>query len=134
MTTIESEKGNLKATPEVVFENLSDINNLKQYLPADNVSNWESDGKTCSFKVMGTYTIGLEFSEESTAEHIVLKATDKSPFPFTLNLHLKPQAESQTDAQIVCDAELNMMLKMMVVKPLKSLFDFIIKKAEEHYS
>jgi hypothetical protein len=61
-------------------------------------------------------------------------ATDKSPFPFTINLHVIPQEANNSTAQIICDAELNMMLKMMVVKPLKSLFDYIIKKADAYYS
>lgn len=134
MTRIESEKGYLKASPKAVHEDLSDLNNLKKYLPSDKISDWQSDGKTCSFKVMGTYIIGLKFSEESTDEHIKLIATDKSPFPFILNLHLSPQSENHSIAQIICDAELNMMLKMMVVKPLKSLFDYIIKKADVYYS
>ena len=134
MTRIESEKGDLKTNPKAVYEDLSDLNNLKKYLPTDKISDWQSDGHTCSFKVMGTYVIGLKFSEESTEEHIKLVATDKSPFPFTINLHVIPQEANNSTAQIICDAELNMMLKMMVVKPLKSLFDYIIKKADAYYS
>jgi len=134
MTTIESEKGKVNVPASEVYEDFQDLGNLKKYLPEDKISNWSSDGKTCSFKVMGTYTIGLELSPESTEELVVLKATDKSPFPFTLNLHLNQQSEELTDTQIVCTAKLNPMLKMMVVKPLKNLFDYIIKKSSEHYS
>ncbi len=134
MTRIESVTGDLKANSTEVYDNLSDLNNLKNYLPEDKISNWESDGRSCSFKVMGTYTIGLEFSEESTRDHIQLKATDKSPFPFVLHLHLNEKSETLTVAQIICEAKLNPMLKMMVVKPLKNLFDYIIKKSAEHYS
>ncbi len=83
---------------------------------------------------MGAYGSGLKFSEESTEEHIKLVATDKSPFPFTISLHVIPHEANHSTAQIICDAELNMMLKMMVVKPLKSLFDYIIKKADACYS
>lgn len=134
MTRIESVKGELNASSSTVYDNLSDLNNLVNYLPADKISNWESDGKTCSFKVMGTYTIGLAFSEESTNEHIQLKATDKSPFPFTLHIHLDENGESKTESQIICEAKLNPMLKMMVVKPLKNLFDYIIKKSQDYFS
>ncbi|MFK7756731.1 MAG: hypothetical protein AB8B53_07350 [Flavobacteriales bacterium] len=134
MTSIESVTGELKTTKYEVYQNLSDLNNLKDYLPEDKISNWESDGNECSFKVMGTYTIGLRIDESSTADHMKLVATDKSPFPFTLNLHLDEKAETLTEAHILCEAKLNPMLKMMVVKPLKNLFDFIITRAEKHYS
>lgn len=134
MTRIESEKGHLKTNPKAVYQDLRNLNNLKKYLPADKISDWESDAQTCSFKVMGTYVIGLKFSKNSTEEHIVLVATDKSPFPFTINLHVNPQDENHSIAKIICDAELNMMLKMMVIKPLKDLFDYIIKKADTYYS
>jgi len=134
MTTIESEKGILNAEPASVYTELSDLNNLRKYLPEDKISNWESDGKTCAFKVMGTYTIGLEIEEDSTHNLVKYKATDKSPFPFTLNIHLTDSDPSKTESQIICEAKLNPMLKMMVMKPLKNLFDYIIKKASEHYS
>ena len=61
MTRIESEKGDLKTNPKAVYEDLRDLNNLKKYLPTDKISDWQSDGQTCSFKVMGTYVIGLKF-------------------------------------------------------------------------
>lgn len=134
MTSIESDKGVLQTAPSAVYSELSDLNNLINYLPKDKISNWESDSKTCSFKVMGTYTIGLEIMEDSNENLIKYKATDKSPFPFTLNIHLNQLEPSQTESQIVCEAKLNPMLKMMVVKPLKNLFDYIIKKTAEHYS
>jgi len=134
MTKIESNNGVLKATPEEINSQLSDLNNLKEYLPKDKISNWESDSKTCSFKVMGTYTIGLKVADDSTQNLIKYVATDKSPFPFTLNIHLNDKESEQTESQIVCEAKLNPMLKMMVSKPLKNLFDHIIKKASQHFS
>jgi len=134
MTTIQSEKGILNTSSANVYSELNDLDNLKKYLPEDKISNWESDSKTCSFKVMGTYTIGLELAEDSTQNLIKYKATDKSPFPFTLNIHLNDQESEQTESQIVCEAKLNPMLKMMVAKPLKNLFDHIIKKASQHFS
>ncbi len=134
MTTIQSEKGILNTSPATVYSELKDLNNLKKYLPEDKVSNWESDSKTCSFKVMGTYTIGLEVDEDSNENLIKYKATEKSPFPFTLNIHLNENDPENTEAQIICDAKLNAMLKMMVAKPLKNLFDYIIKQASRHFS
>ncbi len=134
MTKIESVKGELNTSKSNVYDLLSDLNNLKEFLPADKISDWESDGKTCSFKVMGNYTIGLELDESSTVDHIKLNSSAKSPFPFTLNIHNSELGGEKTEAQIICEAELNMMLKMMVQKPLKNLFDYIIQKAEQHYS
>lgn len=134
MTTIQSEKGILNTSSANVYNELNDLANLKKYLPEDKISNWESDSKTCAFKVMGTYTIGLKVSEHSNQNKVVYEATDKSPFPFTLNIFLNDSGVDKTESQIICEAKLNPMLKMMVTKPLKNLFDHIIHKASQHYS
>lgn len=124
MTTIESKKVDVNAPVQEVFEYLGDMNNFKDLLPMDRISNWESDTDYCSFKVQGTYTIRLDMNGAEAPNKIFLKSGEGSPFAFDLNIHLNEAGEA-TNAYQVCEADLNPFIKMMVEKPLRNLFDYI---------
>lgn len=50
-------------SPQALYDFLQDMNNFQQLLPQDRISEWKSDGRSCSFKVQGAATIGLELLE-----------------------------------------------------------------------
>ncbi len=127
MTTIESKKVTIAKSPQELYAFLQDMNNFKQLLPQDRISDWQSDGASCSFKVQGAATIGLRLAGGTAPGHVRMEATDRSPFPFTLDVHLE-QDGGGTRAWQVFNAELNTFLKMMVERPLKNLFDHIADK------
>jgi len=47
---------------------------------------------------------------------------EKAPFPFTLEVFINEKGSS-TEGYLLFNGEINMFLKMMVVKPLTHLFD-----------
>jgi hypothetical protein len=100
------------------------LNNFQQLLPQDRISEWKSDGRSCSFKVQGAATIGLELAGGEAPDHVILKATERSPFPFTLDVFLKEDG-GVTMAWQEFKGDINPFIKMMVEKPLKNLFDHI---------
>ncbi len=124
MTRIESKTVQIAKPPEELYTFLQDMNNFKQLLPQDRISEWQSDGSSCSFKVQGAATIGLRLAGGTEPNHVRMEATERSPFPFTLDVYLEDQGGS-TKAWQVFNAELNTFIKMMVEKPLKNLFDHI---------
>jgi len=127
MTTIESKHVHIGKGAQELYTFLQDMNNFQQLLPQERISEWKSDGRSCSFKVQGAATIGLELDGGTAPEHVRLKATDRSPFPFSLDVHLKESAGT-TEAWQVFNGEINPFIKMMVEKPLKNLFDHIADK------
>lgn len=130
MTTIESKKVGIAKPAQALHEFLSDMNNFQQLLPASRISEWQSDGKSCSFKVQGAATIGLMLDGGTPPGLLKLKATERSPFPFTLDVHLN-EADGTTTAWQVFNADLNPFIKMMVEKPLGNLFDHIADRMKE---
>ena len=124
MTRIESKQVEVSKPATDLYAFLQDMNNFKLLLPQDKISDWQSDGTSCSFKVAGAATIGLMLDGGTPPNLIKLKATDRSPFPFTLDVHLVEE-NGKTKAYQVFEAELNTFIKMMVEKPLKNLFDHI---------
>ncbi|MBK7382962.1 MAG: SRPBCC family protein [Flavobacteriales bacterium] len=124
MTTIESKKVEIAKPAQELYDFLRDMNNFQQLLPEGRISEWKSDGTSCSFKVQGAATIGLQLDGGTPPNLLKLKATERSPFPFTLDVHLD-ETNGTTTAGQVFNADLNPFIKMMVEKPLTNLFDHI---------
>jgi len=124
MTRIESKHVRIARPAQDVYTFLQDMNNFQQLLPQDRISEWKSDGTSCSFKVAGAATIGLQLDGGTAPDHVRLKSTERSPFPFTLDVHLNG-SNGSTEAHQVFEADLNPFIKMMVESPLKNLFDHI---------
>lgn len=127
MTRIESKRVRIARSAEVLHGFLQDMGNFQQILPQDRISDWKSDGRSCSFKVQGAATIGLELDGGTPNSLVRMKSTDRSPFPFTLTVHLE-EKDGATEAFQIFEADLNPFIKMMVEKPLKHLFDHIADK------
>jgi len=124
MTKIESKEVDIAKPAQDLYTFLSDMNNFEQLLPAGRISEWTSDGKSCSFKVQGAATIGLMLDGGTPPGHLKMKATERSPFPFTLDV-LMDEKDGTTKSRLEFNADLNTFIKMMVEKPLKNLFDHI---------
>lgn len=123
MTRIESKKVIVNSSQQEVFGFLSDMNNYELLLPKKSISDFKSDKKTCSFKIQKTYKLVLEHVGGTEFNAINIKSGDGSPFKFTLDVDL---AEGiSTEAQLICNADINPFLKMMVQKPLNNLFDYM---------
>jgi len=131
--TIDSDKVNVKATPEIIINFLKDANNLIHLLPQDNISDFKSSEQECSFKVQGGITISLIEDGTEGVEKLFLKSGEKSPFPFRLTININ-QKEEITEGYIHFDGEVNMFLKMMVEKPLTNLFNYMSNKLMEKYA
>ncbi len=130
MTRIESKHVEIARPAQDVHTFLQDMNNFQQLLPQDRISDWKSDGTSCSFKVAGAATIGLQLDGGTAPNHVRLKSTERSPFPFTLDVHLDG-TNGSTQAYQVFEADLNPFIKMMVESPLRNLFDHIADRMVE---
>ena len=120
--------------PEVVIENLSaeqlynklsDLNNLEEIMPPE-IENFESDTNSCSFKMKGMPKLKLFLAEKNPFSKIKLSATD-SPVAFSLNCFITDCGE-KCQARLEVDAELNMMMKMMVEKPITNFLNVLSDK------
>jgi carbon monoxide dehydrogenase subunit G len=127
MTTIESKKVVVASPAANVHDFLINTDNIQQLLPEGKITEWKSDGKQCSFKIQGAYTIGLRLIGSTPNTSVVYESTEGSPFSFNLNVHINETAGS-CDTHLVCEANINPFLEMMVKGPLKNLFDYMADK------
>ncbi|MCH2234568.1 MAG: hypothetical protein MK078_09970 [Crocinitomicaceae bacterium] len=132
-TIIDSNKVAVEAGIQEVFAYLTDFNNIKELLPQDKISDWESDKDFCSFKVQNAATIPLKKEAVNEFDKIDIVSGDKAPFPFTLQIHLS-EKDGGTEGYIHFEGDINMFLKMMVEKPLENLFNYMAHKLQEKFA
>jgi carbon monoxide dehydrogenase subunit G len=131
MTKIESDAVLVNQPPSVVFAFLKDLNNHKELMP-EQVVDWSSTATECTFTIKGTATLSLKLAETKPDTAIRMVPKDKPPFDFDLEWQLDA-FEGGTRAQAVLNADLNMFLKMLAVKPLTNFLNFQAEGLKNYY-
>lgn len=129
-TKIESKHVEISASQASVYQFLTDFNNYIQLLPKDQISDWTSTENDCSFKVQGMAVIPLIKDRVEESSKIYIVSGEKAPFSFTLEITLNDKGTS-TEAFLNFEGEINAFLKMMVVKPLTNLFDYMADRLKK---
>lgn len=119
MLTLKSQEFALTASSERVLDFLSDTKNYALLLPANQTSDFQYTPTQFSFKAAGQVNLSLE-KQTATTQLLHFKGLSTNPFAFDLFVHLQQQRE-QTTGHIEIKADLSMMLKMLVEKPLQKL-------------
>ncbi|MFI5164635.1 MAG: SRPBCC family protein [Bacteroidia bacterium] len=127
---IESDKSEVNKPAAEVFSFLTNFNNFQKLMPPQ-VVDWQSTENDCSFKISGLATIGMKIVEKIPNSLIKISSNGKVPFEFTLNVNLTETSPTQTTGQLIFEADLNPMMKMMVEKPLRNFFNILAAKLKE---
>ena len=128
MTTFKSPEVIINKSAEDFFNKVGNLNNLKDIMPSS-IRDFESTETTCSFKMKGMPALNLELGEKTPFSKISLTAKG-SQVPFSLDCFITEKGE-QCQARLEINAELNMMMKMMVEKPLTKFLDVLAAKMEQ---
>ncbi|MDO9152933.1 MAG: SRPBCC family protein [Paludibacter sp.] len=122
MTTYESDIKTISLSEEVVFNVLSDLNNLRKVTENptlnDKVKDLEFDTDTCSFTVSGIGKIGFRIIGREPYKTIHFKA-EHTPIPVNVSVDLMQITDNSTQLKLTLNAEIPTMIKMMVDKRLK---------------
>lgn len=119
MLTLKSQAFEIAAATALVNDFLATTANYQLLLPENQTSGFQSTPSQFSFKAAGQIELTLEkHLIEDTLLHF--KGAKSNPFAFDLFVHLQP-AGNATTGFIEIKADLNMMLKMLVEKPLQKL-------------
>lgn len=127
---IESDKAEVNKPITEVFTFLSNFSNFQKLMPPQ-VVDWTSTEDECHFKIQGMASIGMKIIEKTPNSLIKIVSNEKVPFAFTLNVHLTEISANQTSGQLIFEADLNPMMKMMVEKPLSKFFNLLAGKMKE---
>ncbi len=125
MTHFESQKKFIPFHPVIVFDYISDFNNLGNLFTNTKINDWQSDYDTCSFKITGIGFIGLQVVERQHYNRIKYSANGKTPFNFFLFIDLLDESENNCSIKISMHADLNPMLKLIVSDHITRFLDLL---------
>lgn len=128
MSKHTSKTGKVNKSDELIYNFLTDFNNLKSVVPQDKVKDFEATEDTCKFNIDGVGQAGLKIIEKEPHKLIKISSDGKSPFSFFFWIQLKPieDSENTTAIRLTIDANLNPMMKMMVGKHLQKGIDSMV--------
>ena len=106
------------------LENLSNLEALKEKLPADKVKEFECDRDSVTADVPPVGKITLRVVEREEPKCVKF-AADNSPLPFNMWVQVIPDGAEGSKMRVVVKAEINFMLKGMIEKPLKDALEKI---------
>lgn len=121
MTKFESSVKHVQAPQEAVYAKLSDLSNLehlKDRIPADKVKDFSFDSDSLSFEVAPVGKITLQIVEKEPCKCIKF-GTTVSPLPFNLWIQIVPVTDTECKMKLTIGMELNPFMKAMVQKPLQ---------------
>ncbi|MBK8847439.1 MAG: hypothetical protein IPO27_13190 [Bacteroidetes bacterium] len=120
MTNITSDSVLIDAPAARVYEFLCNFNNYQMIMP-DQVEDWQSNHNEGSFSIKNMASIGLVITERMPFNLIKLVKT-KAPFYLDLDCKISEMSEGiQCQLQLVMQADLNMMMKILATQPLTNL-------------
>ena len=128
MSNFKSPEVKVNLSAEMLYAKLSNLNNLKDILPPE-ISDFQSTQDSCSFKMGSMPKITLVIAEKTPFSKIVLQA-ENSQIPFSLECNIS-QNGGNCKAVLEVNAELNMMMRMMLEKPLTNFLNAIAKSLSQ---
>ena len=126
MTEIESKHGTVSRQPYELYMSFTDMRNFLQMLPADRKEGVQADFDTITATVQG-FNIGVKVHERVPYSRIEL-VDYGAPFAFHIELHFDAAKDDpyKTDFWIKLEADLNLMMKMMLGGKIKDGLNKIV--------
>ena len=121
MTQFESSIKHIPYAQELVYTKLSDLRNLeriKDKLPKDKIQDFSCDEDSVTLSVSPIGELILAIIDREAPKCLKFE-TRKSPVGMNLWIQILPVTPSQCKLKLTVRAELNMIMKGVVSKPLK---------------
>ena len=126
MTEIESKHGTVSRQPYELYMSMTDLENFKRMLPQDKQDMMTADYDTLTVTVQG-FNVGVKV--HNRVPYSLIELVDYgAPFAFHIELHFDPSPQDpyKTDFWIKTEADLNLMMKMMLGSKLQDAMDKIV--------
>lgn len=125
MVSYSSKRAVVSKAPYELYMAFVDMRNFMQFLPEDKKEGVTADYDSIQATVQG-FTIGVKVAERVPYSRIEF-ADDGAPFQFKLTMHFDAASDPyKTDFQIKLDADLNLMMKMLVGSKIQGALDKVV--------
>lgn len=127
MTTFESKIKSIYHPPEIIFNTLSDLNNIAYFedrIPRDKIKDLSYDTNSVNLSVEMVGQVALRIINREPFKTLKLTA-EGTPSEAFMWIQLKEIAPSDTKMKITLKAKLNPMLKMMLKGKMEQVVNTI---------
>ncbi len=118
---IEGNKVTVNKSQKEMFEFLTELQNFEQLMP-ESIQKFEVEGDSFIFGLKGMPEIRLVLKEKTEYSNITLGAAS-SKLDFELTADIEEIDNNTCDVQLEFNGKFNMMMAMMVKKPLTSFIE-----------
>jgi carbon monoxide dehydrogenase subunit G len=126
---INGNKVTANKSQKEMFEFLTDLKNFEQLMP-ESTQKFEVDGDSFIFGLKGMPEIRLVLKEKTEYSNIVLGAAS-SKLDFELVANIIEIDTTSSEVQLDFNGKFNMMMAMMVKKPLTSFIETLTDNVEQ---
>ena len=131
-STFESRKGKLTCTSSEIFDFVTDIRNLKQFIPENaGISAMNVEKESCSFRIESLGMVNVHISEKEPLNKVVFNGTLFQANDFSLRMDINENPAGKADVVLKVSAELNPLLRMMVSGPVQNFLARMIDEMEK---
>ena len=116
LTSFKSQETTANISSQDLFNKFSNLNNLKDFLPQE-IEEFESTTDSCSFKTPQLPKLSLHIIEKTEYSLIRLQSKNNQ-IDFHMCCHIQAIDQSSCTVILEINMELNLMMKMMVEKPI----------------
>jgi hypothetical protein len=125
MVSYSSKRAVVSKAPYELYMAFVDMRNFMQFLPEDKKEGVTADYDSIQATVQG-FTIGVKVVDRIPYSKIEF-ADDGAPFQFRLAMHFDAASDPyKTDFQITLDADLNLMMKMLLGSKIQGTLDKVV--------
>jgi len=125
---IQGDTVTVNKSQQETFEFLSDLQNFEKLMP-DTIQKFEVDGDSFLFALKGMPEIRLVLKEKTPYNNITLGAAS-SKLDFFLIADIEEVDASTSEVQLNFEGKFNMMMQMMVKKPLTAFIETLTENLQ----
>ena len=126
----ESRTGSLSCTTGEVFDFVTDLRNFEQFIPPNTINNWQSEKDNCSFGVSMIGTVSVRITKSEPYDKVIFSGDALKKNDFSLILNIYNNLAGTADVNVLLEAELNPMLKIVANKPIVQFLEMLIREME----
>lgn len=131
ITEFRSRNGIVSCNAKDVYLFVTNIENFKQFIPGDTISEWSSDVDSCRFKVNGIGSVNIKLSEKEPYSKVVYTGEALQKNNFTIHLDISGKDEESSVAGLVLRAEMDPFMKMIITKPAERFLELLVSEMEK---
>jgi len=121
-----SQKVNIEASENIVFNMLINCNNIAKYIPHDKIQDFQSTETTCSFTVAGAGKIEMSLQDKIPYSQVSYSMGNAMVSAVSAIFHIQRQADNSCELHITANLDIPFFMAQMVKSSLQQFVDMLV--------